>query len=287
MGHGVQGLYLRFADYQVTDGRILELPPGGVMASQRHLFEMDVYIVDGSGYSLIQQEGSLPLRLEWKKGSLFSIPLNVRYQHFNDSDNVVRLLAVTSFPLVINVFNNERFAFENPYQFTDRFNGGPEYFASQQRVGLWRTQTNFVENVMTWKTRSNPARGKGNQTASWDMAGNKILYLYLSEFLPLSYKKAHRHSNEAFILVLSGVGYSLIWPRDKPGLRRRVDWNPGSLFVPPNYWYHQHFNPGSEPVRYLAFQSRRLHKNLGLYFQDQLEIDAPEIKSEWQREINH
>ena len=120
MGHNVQGLYLRFADYQVTDGRILEIPRGSATASQRHLFERDFYIRGGSGYSLIQQEGSPPRRLEWQKGSLFSIPLNVRYEHFNDSDSAVRLLAVTSFPLVINVFNNERFAFENPYQFNDR-----------------------------------------------------------------------------------------------------------------------------------------------------------------------
>lgn len=37
MGVGVTGLYLRFSDYQMSDGRLLEIPAGGEAASQRQL----------------------------------------------------------------------------------------------------------------------------------------------------------------------------------------------------------------------------------------------------------
>ncbi|MDH3533923.1 MAG: hypothetical protein OEO82_13400, partial [Gammaproteobacteria bacterium] len=40
---GVDGLYIKMADYQITDGWILEIPPGGKTNKKRHLFEAGMY----------------------------------------------------------------------------------------------------------------------------------------------------------------------------------------------------------------------------------------------------
>ena len=56
----------------------------------------------------------------------------------------------------------------------------------------------------------------------------------------------------AHVIVLSGSGYSLMWPDGAEP--RRYDWSVGSLIIPPNMWFHQHFNSGSSPARYLAFK---------------------------------
>lgn len=285
MGEGITGLYLNFADYQMSDGRLLEIPVGGKTASQRHLYEEGIYFMGGPGHTVILQEDEQPLRVDWNDGSLFSVPLNVRHQHFNDSDEPIRLLAVTSFPFVLNAFNNEGFINKNSFTFTDRFTNGEGFLDRNEQLEKYKVGRNFIDDVLQAETQEWNLRGKGVRIRRWNMAGNSMISLHTSEMPPETYKRAHRHSSDAFILLLSGKGYSLIWPEGSYHKRQRIDWQTGTLFVPPTYWYHQHLNSGSRPARYLAINVPELVINLGLRLEDDLNVDLVEVEQEWEQEL--
>ena len=284
---GVDGLYIKMADYQLTDGWILEIPAGDQTKPQRHMFEAGMYFFGGPGHIIIQQEQKQPLRIEFDYRTLFSIPLNVRYQIFNDSDEPVRLVAVTSFPFVINSTNNEDFVFDNPFVFKDRYNAEENYSHLNEHKFKNQTITNLVPDALEFELDSYDHRGKGSTNMHWSMSGNTMIALHVSEIPPKAYKKAHRHSSDAFILLLSGEGYSITWPKGRYGDRVGVNWHEGTIFVPPIYWYHQHLNPGAEPARYLAINAPRLVTNLGLRFDDQIESDLPEIKAEFEAAVEN
>ncbi|MGH9382955.1 MAG: hypothetical protein ACRD2N_01485 [Vicinamibacterales bacterium] len=282
---GVSGLYVKMADYQIVDGWILEIPPRGSTKPQRHLFESGIYFFGGPGHTIIQQEGRQPQRVDWNYRSLFSVPLNVRYQHFNDSDKPVRLVAVTSFPFVMNSSDSEKFVFENPFRFTDRYDAQEDYLKKNHKIRTRETATNLVKDALDFKLEAWNERGQGSTSMGWDMAGNTQIDMHVSEMPSKLYKAAHRHSSDAFILLLSGNGYSITWPEGQYDKRVRVDWQEGTLFVPPIYWYHQHLNPGDESARYLAINAPPIVRNLGLRFEDQLEPDLPQIKAEFETEV--
>jgi len=80
---------------------------------------------------------------------------------------------------------------------------------------------------------------------------------HMSIFPPGSYKKAHYHGPGTAIIIPAGDGYSVMWPASG-GERIIVPWHEASVFVPPAQWYHQHFNVGSIPARYLAFHAQHM-----------------------------
>jgi oxalate decarboxylase/phosphoglucose isomerase-like protein (cupin superfamily) len=237
-----------------NDGYICEIPPGKHLNPQRHLYEEMVYVLQGHGATSVWQKNGKKHTFEWHPGSLFAVPLNAWYQHFNGQGSApARYFAVTNAPFVMNLFHNLDFIFNNDFAFSDRFSPeDDDYFnAKGQYWGRRKLSVNFVPNTLDIQLYDWKERGAGGSNITFDLAGN-TMGAHISEFPVGTYKKAHKHGPGAHVIILSGRGYSLLWPQGKE--QRRVNWKPGSVVVPPNQWFHQHFNAGATPARYLALR---------------------------------
>src|SRR6266508_3557732 len=84
-----------------NDMQVVELAPGQASELERHLYEEMVYVVDGRGSTSVWYDEGRKQTFEWGPGSLFGIPLNANYRHFNSSGvNPARLASVTNAPTV-------------------------------------------------------------------------------------------------------------------------------------------------------------------------------------------
>ena len=255
-----KGVYLNLEGTEgVDDCYICEISPGKALAPQRHLFEALVFVVSGRGATTVWREGGRQQTFEWGEGALFSPPLNTWYRHFNgQGDKPVRLLAMTNAPTVINLFHNIDFVFQCDYRFEDRYAGEEDFFSGQIKTpATGFCDTNFIRDVRTFELPERKDRGAGGRMLMIEMSNN-VMSAHVSQFPVGTYKKAHRHGAGAHVIILKGEGFSLMW-RDGEEITR-YNWRAGSLLVPPERWFHQHFNIGAEPARYLAlkpFSSRK------------------------------
>jgi hypothetical protein len=251
---GANACFINLTDSFLVGSFVLEIPPGKSLNRIQHLFEGQVYVISGRGETTIEQQGSQPSKVSWQKHSLFSPPLNTHYQHRNlDQENPARLLIVNNAPLILSLFHDEDFVFNDPYSFKKRYSGEEDYFTRPaEYLGSRLSRINFIRDVSKLELYNWEMRGKGAKTTFLSLSSN-TLAAHVSSFEIGTYKKAHRHGAGAHVVMLSGSGYSLLWKDGEE--RKRVDWREGTIFAPPEWCWHQHFNTSPEPARYLAIRN--------------------------------
>jgi oxalate decarboxylase/phosphoglucose isomerase-like protein (cupin superfamily) len=251
---GGQGVYLNHdASRTSNDCYVCEIPPGQELAPQRQLFEEMIYVLDGRGSTTVTNDAGVHVSFEWKAGAIFAIPLNTTHQHFNGSgSDAARFVAVTNGPPIINAFGDTDFVFGTAYDFKNRFAGESNYFANGGEQKGLLLDTNFVADAINLPLISAKERGAGGGHIRFSMAKGSM-NSHISQFPTATYKKAHAHGPGAHVIIMSGSGFSLMGP-DADHLNR-YDWREGTMIVPPNMWFHQHFNTGTTPARYLAFKA--------------------------------
>lgn len=255
---GGRGAYLSFSDQLAADAYICEIPPGQSLNPQRQLFEEIILVASGRGASSVWQTGSPKRTFEWQRGSLFAVPLNAWHQHFNASGSQpARFIALTSAPAVFELYRDPQFIFGTDHAFKDRFDPGQEDFFSQPGRTLTEyyggiLHSNFVSDVRQIELVPRERRGKGNRNMYIHQAGGTV-FAHISQFPVGTYKKAHRHGPGAHVCLIDSTGYTLMWKDGETP--QRYDWAEGSILSPPAATWHQHFNTGKEPCRFVALHA--------------------------------
>ena len=254
-GDGVKGALSYLDGDDEADEHVVELPPGGSTAPLRHLYTEAIYVVSGHGSTSVwRSEQGAKQTFEWGPGSYFVLPTNASHQFFNASlSRPARWFSVTDLPQLMRQWASEDFIFNNPYDFTDRYAGGADYFTAEAKLYKGRVwETNFIPDIKKLPLYEWKSRGGGGKNAFMVM-GAGMMESHVSSFPSGHYKKGHRHGPGAHLYITEGEGYVLTQRGNEP--RIRCDWQEGSLYLSgagAGIWLHQHFNVGSTPATYLV-----------------------------------
>ena len=114
-----------------------ELSPGRQTSPQKHLFEEVFLVIEGHGNAVVEMDDGRRHSFEWGPDSLFSVPLNARYQLFNGSGSApARLASTNDLPLKMNLIHDENFIFNTDWRFKAREGAGLEKMNYDKRFKL-------------------------------------------------------------------------------------------------------------------------------------------------------
>jgi mannose-6-phosphate isomerase-like protein (cupin superfamily) len=268
---------------------LIEIPPGGMTEWARHLYDEVFYVLSGHGSTAVDLGNGPSHKFEWGPRALFSPPLNAPFRLFNTSGTeAVRLVSANDLPFLLNVFRNESFLFDNPFRFAERI-GRKGYFAGEGdflalKPGRHMWETNFVPDLGALSLPEWEARGAGSRNIKIILADSSM-HAHISEMPVGAYKKAHRHGPGAHVFAVTGCGYTLMWNEGDAELERH-EWQHGFVFAPPDGMFHQHFNTGAEPARYIAL-SLGSHRYPVLTSKRKYKENADASLQEGGRQINY
>lgn len=249
----------------VTETRVTEIAPGQSVPALQLAFDEVVYVLQGWGATTVWRPGGADRRsFEWHANSMFLLPRHYLHQFHNTSNTeAVRLLHYNYLPLAMSAVPDPSFFFASERDAVDQarvldlraFYEEATLRKEEHEGILWGRRKeawvgNFFPDMAVWdRLESNATRGAGGRSVFIEFPGSELT-CHMSVFAPRTYKKAHRHGPGRAIVIPAGEGYSVMWEEGKEKVVAR--WRPGSMLTPPDRWFHQHFNVGGEPARYLA-----------------------------------
>jgi mannose-6-phosphate isomerase-like protein (cupin superfamily) len=211
---------------------LIELPPGASSAPQKHLYEEVCYVLAGHGSTEIELAGGETRTIEWGPRSVFAVPMNARYRHRNTSSAPARFAAASDLRYLLNLYRSQEFIFDTPNAFPERL--GEIHLAADTLV----------------------LKGAGAASDGSSLSptlANGSIGIDIVELASGTYGRASRQMQGSHLFGVTGDGFTLAWEEGAADFVR-TGWRHGVVYAPPGMAFHQHFNAGPAPARYLDLQ---------------------------------
>lgn len=210
---------------------VFELKRGQSSAPVRKVYEECVYVLAGNGKTIFTLSDGRTTEIEWAAGMAFSAPVNATCVHTANAGAAARLVSFNDLRYLMGLYRNEDFLFANSAPMHKRQNEAvaASLSASPAHMDL-------------------PAGGKSSLALAAGSVGCDIV-----ELSPGSADLATRQMQGAHMLCLSGSGFTISFESDASPLER-VDWGPGVVIGLHSMSFHQHFNAGHSPARFMKIE---------------------------------
>ncbi|MBI4297762.1 MAG: cupin domain-containing protein [Chloroflexi bacterium] len=254
---------------------LVEVPAGGVLNPERHIYEEVFLVIEGHGTTEVWRESAKRQTFEWQPGTNFAVPINTAHRLVNATSSPALLLVCTAAPPLMNIIQNQKFIFDNPFNFSERYDESEDYFKPREQLeaapghGRAMLRSSVIPDAAHCYLPLDNNRGPGHRHLFPDMANNTYFMGFIAEYPSGRYSKAHYHDAGMTLICLRGKGFTLNWPVElgprpwetgKGHLVKRADYIPGGVVSAApggGNWFHQHFGVGKEPLRVRAIGHRR------------------------------
>lgn len=249
---------------------LFELGANQASAASRHIHEDVIYILSGTGTTEITLSDGHQLSIEWTEKSLVAVPINATARHKAGASGA-RFVALSDFRYLMGLYRNEAFLFVNDAPLHGR----------QKRA----LDAGLLAKPLT------QAIGN-NEMTPLDLADLSV-GVDLTALEPKSATLARRQMQGRHILGVDGAGFTLSFSHETSDIRR-VHWHHGILVGLKGMQFHQHFNAGDRPARFISVelgsQSSPMFRSRRAIFGDDTvyasgaaiiprEAERPEVKS--------
>ncbi|HVB07011.1 MAG TPA: cupin domain-containing protein [Acidimicrobiales bacterium] len=267
---GGRGAYMELSGLDgIKSMFVLEIPGGGVLNPERHLYHAFYLVLEGRGTTETWIREDHKQLVEWQPGSLFYLPPNVHHRLVNATNERVVIIAATNAPGIFNIFGNTDFIFDNDFAFPEHYREEGDFYKYDDQIYAIPTtkraqaRTNFYPDIINSELPLDNQRTPGFRRVqpAWQGFRDEAIGTFIAQYPPGRYSRAHYHTAHAVLVCLRGEGYTFNWPRhlgltpwkDGHGDQvNRIDYGPGGLVSAApggGDWFHQHFAVSADPFR--------------------------------------